>query len=154
MALRDWKKQWDGWSPGIASLFSLGNFFWTQDDAGESSLHLPRSFRELSLFRSLLDVCRYCGGKSLRHSAECVESYFTNRYANIVSVWFVHRHPTSRRRNIYPALPFLLCRFSDVLIFPSSLYSRHFHFLFPFLFYSVFFLSKRAPLGELNILGT
>lgn len=99
-------------------------------------LYLLRPFREISLFRSLPDVC---GGKSPRHSAKCVESYFTNRYANIVSVWFATQaFHTSGRRNIYLA-PFLLRRFSDALIFPSSLYLRHFHFLFPSLFHSVFF---------------
>lgn len=145
--LRDWKKQrWGCWSLGIASLFSLGNFFWTQDwmPVREEERERGSPFRELSLFRSLLDICRYCTAeRAPRHSVECVESYFTNRYANIVSVW----RPTRRRRTSVGKIyitravsslpPQQHFNFSLLAISPTLSFS----FSFPF---SLGFFSSRA----------
>lgn len=56
----------------LASLFSLGNFFWTQDDAGES-LHLPVRFKSFHCFGLFLTFADIAVERSSRHSMECVE---------------------------------------------------------------------------------
>lgn len=148
-----------GWSPGIATLFSLGNFFWTQDDAGESPLSLPRRFESFHCFARSLTFAAHCGGKSARviprsawDRTSQIDMQILSQFGSSTDVAHL------RRRNIYIYItrPFLLCRLNNTLIFPSSLHPRHFHFLFPCLFHSGFFLSfrARAALGELNILGT
>lgn len=125
-------------------------------DEGESSTSPSSVFRELSLFRSLLDICRYC---TAERAPPVIPWSAWNRTSQIdMQILSLSLVPTRRRTSvdkiyIYHAL-FLLCRLNNTLIFPSSLYPRHFHFLFPSLFHSGFFLLERAPLGELNILGT
>lgn len=94
------------------ALFSLGNFFWTQDDdAVEGEELLPMSM-SVHCF-ALPDVCRYCGEKAPRHFAECVESYFANKYANIVSVW------RTRQAFIFACLKHTrMCVYISIHIYP------------------------------------
>lgn len=109
---------------------------------GESSTSPSELFRELSLFRSLLDICRYCTAeRAPRHSVECVESYFTNRYANIVSVWFLQGVAPPSTKYISRAVsslpPQQHFNFSLLAISPTLSFS----FSFPF---SLGFFSSRA----------